>query len=212
MLQKKQILWESWNAKIEDFMSINTDDESRESEELEEFGLLKASDVAQFLEPVMSQVMYTPIGVYSMDSILKPSDKWDCWTAYTNFPITKKILDILNNDIDGIECLRVIGKYTFFIGVAKMFKIADVRSQIEDKICCYTENEILSDVSINETVELLKYQLTENNKHWSILVYPEGMVEYITSNEINTEYLNNLNNLLEKKKNFGGIILRSDHG
>jgi len=38
------------------------------------------------------------------------------------------------------------------------------------------------------------------------------MVEYVVANEINIEYLDALSSLIEKKNNFGGIILRSDHG
>lgn len=209
MISKKQILWESWNAKVEEFLTPVED-------VLEEIdGIDQSLDMFQgmtnILEP-MQQVIHTPLGVYPIDSMLKPSDKWDCWIGHTNFPITKKILNILNNNIDGIEVLKILGKYSFFIGVAKMFNILDIRSQIDEKICSYTESEILSDEQVNETVELLKFQLNESNKHWSILVYPAGMVEYITGSDLNTDYLNQLNALLEKKKNFGGIILRSDHG
>lgn len=206
MISKKQILWESWNARAEEIISnvANPEDDDIDIEEMPQM-------IESFLEPV-SQVIHTPIGVYPVESTLKPSDKWDCWIAYTNFPITKKILNILNNEIDGIEALKILGKYSFFIGVARMFNIKDVREQIDSKICSYTESEILSDENINETVELLKFQLSESNKHWSILVYPAGMVEYITGSELNVDYLNELNKLQEKKKNFGGIILRSDHG
>lgn len=206
MILKKQILWESWNARAEEIISnvANPEDDDIDIEEMPQM-------IESFLEPV-SQVIHTPIGVYPVESTLKPSDKWDCWIAYTNFAITKKILNILNNEIDGIEALKILGKYSFFIGVARMFNIKDVREQIDSKICSYTESEILSDENINETVELLKFQLSESNKHWSILVYPAGMVEYITGSELNVDYLNELNKLQEKKKNFGGIILRSDHG
>lgn len=206
MISKKQILWESWNARAEEIISnvANPEDDDINIEEMPQM-------IESFLEP-MSQVIHTPIGVYPIESTLKPSDKWDCWIAYTNFPITKKISNILNNEIDGVEALKILGKYTFFIGVARMFNIKDVREQIDSKICSYSESEILADENVNETVELLKFQLSESNKYWSILVYPAGMVEYITGSELNVDYLNELNKLQEKKKNFGGIILRSDHG
>lgn len=206
MISKKQILWESWNARAEEIISnvANPEDDDIDIEEMPQM-------IESFLEP-MSQVIHTPIGVYPIESTLKPSDKWDCWIAYTNFPITKKISNILNNEIDGVEALKILGKYTFFIGVARMFNIKDVREQIDSKICSYSESEILADENVNETVELLKFQLSESNKYWSILVYPAGMVEYITGSELNVDYLNELNKLQEKKKNFGGIILRSDHG
>ena len=85
------------------------------------------------------------MGPYPEESTLKPSDRWDCWMGYTNFPITNKVLSILNHDIEGIEALKILGKYSFFIGVAKMFEIADIRKNIEESLCIYTESEILSD-------------------------------------------------------------------
>ena len=117
----------------------------------------------------------------------------------------------MNTDIDGIEVLKIMGKYSFFIGVAQLFDIRDVRKQINEKICSYTKNEIFSNDDIQETVDLLKDQL-KDNKYWSILVCPEGRVEYVVANEINAEYLDALSSLIDKKNNFGGIILRSDNG
>ena len=161
--------------------------------------------------PVQSRLIYTPMGAYPEESILKPSDRWDCWIAHTNFPITGGIANILNTEIDGIEVLKVMGKYSFFIGVAQLFDIRDVRNQINNRICSYTEYEIFSNDEVQETVDLLKDQL-KDNKYWSILVSPEGNVEYVVANEINVEYLDALSSLVEKKNNFGGIILRSDNG
>lgn len=200
-------MWESWNAKI----LIEDEQPDTEQEETPSYEMNTEGVSQDYLIPIQSRLFYTPMGAYPEESILKPSDRWDCWTAHTNFPITGSIANILNTDIDGIEVLKVMGKYSFFIGVAKLFDIRDVRSQINDKICSYTENEIFSNNEVQETVDLLKNQLKEN-KFWSILVYPEGMVEYVVANEINAEYLDALSSLIEKKNNFGGIILRSDNG
>jgi hypothetical protein len=206
MKTKKKISWESWNAKVVEYLS---QDEEKEAA-IQDVELSESE--SQFFFPVpQSNVLYTPMGAYPEESMLKPSDRWDCWTASTNFPITKKIVNILNEEIDGVEALKIMGKYSFFIGVAQMFDIRDVRKQIDEKICSYTENEIFENNEIQETVNLLKNQLKDNN-FWSILVYPEGMVEYVVANEINAEYLDALSSLIEKKNNFGGIILRSDNG
>ena len=165
----------------------------------------------EFFMPVQSRLIYTPMGAYPEESILKPFYRWDCWIAHTNFPITGGIANILNTEIDGIEVLKVMGKYSFFIGVAQLFDIRDVREKINNRICSYTEYEIFSNDEVQETVDLLKDQL-KDNKYWSILVSPEGNVEYVVANEINVEYLDALSSLVEKKNNFGGIILRSDNG
>ena len=206
MTSKKKILWESWNAKI-----LASEEQPEPQQEEPSYEMPEVEVSPDFFIPVQSRLIYTPMGAYPEESMLKPSDRWDCWIAHTSFPITGSIASILNTDIDGIEVLKIMGKYSFFIGVAQLFDIRDVRKQINEKICSYTKNEIFSNDDIQETVDLLKDQL-KDNKYWSILVCPEGRVEYVVANEINAEYLDALSSLIDKKNNFGGIILRSDNG
>ena len=208
MSGKKMIVWESWNAKIAQQLEKINNEEIIEEVDAYIDEMTEKEMIIPFSQ---SRVVYTPLGAYPEESILKPSDRWDCWTAHTNFKVTHGIKNILNEKIDGVEVLKITGKYSFFIGVARMFSISDVRKQIDEKICSYTEDEILSNDEIFETVSTLRDQLEENN-HWTILICPEGMIEYIVGNEINMEYLDGLNTLLEKKNNFGGVILRSDDG
>lgn len=203
MNTKRKIVWESWNALVNEAPQENT--ESPDPAEYSEEQILN-----EMISIPVNKLQYTPIGPYPEESILKPSDRWDCWLCYTNFPITGKILNILNGEIDGIEALKIMGKYSFFIGIGRLFKILEVRKQIDERICSYTELELLSNIEIEKTVTLMKDQLREHN-YWSMLVYPEGHIEYAVSNEINIEYLNEINTLFEKKNNFGGIILRSEN-
>ncbi len=210
MLNNKKIAWQSWNAMVTEFYENDA-----ELALLEE--LLSANsheepteNTLKFLDP-MPRVLYTPYGPFPTESFLKPSDRWDCWIGYTNFPVTNKVSSTLNKDIEGVEALKILGKYSFFIGVAKLFDITNIRKEIEEKLCVYTESEVLSDDDIQETVDLVKSQL-KHNKFWSILVSPEGKVDYIVSDFMDEIYLDGLNRLLELKKHAGGIILRSKHG
>ena len=179
MTSKKKILWESWNAKI----SAQQQQPEPQQEEVS-YEMPEVEISPEFFMPVQSRLIYTPMGAYPEESILKPSDRWDCWIAHTNFPITGGIANILNTEIDGIEVLKVMGKYSFFIGVAQLFDIRDVREKINNRICSYTEYEIFSNDEVQETVDLLKDQL-KDNKYWSIIVSPEGNGEYVVANEIN---------------------------
>jgi hypothetical protein len=192
----KKIAWESWNAKVDVVSSIEPaqagEEEDYEIDQMSQFPI----DPSFILE--QQRILYTPIGPYPEESMLKPSERWDCWMGYTNFPVTNKISSVLNKDIDGIEALKILGKYSFFIGVARMFDISDVRKAIEERLCKYT-------------VDLVKSQL-KNNKYWSILVSPQGKVDYIVSDFMDEIYLDGLNRLLELKKQAGGIILRSKSG
>jgi hypothetical protein len=209
MSGRKKIAWESWNAKVDLISSAaqiqEVEDQEYEMEEVSQFPI----DPGFILE--QQKILYTPIGPYPEESMLKPSDRWDCWIGYTNFPITNKISNTLNKSVEGIEALKILGKYSFFIGVAKLFDISEVRKDIEETLCVYTESEILSDEEIQETVDLVKGQL-KANKYWSILVSPEGKVEYIVSDYMDRVYLDGLNSLIERKNQIGGIILRSQDG
>ena len=208
MSTHKKIAWESWNAKV-DIVSLSQpiDTEEHDYQEMDQMSQL---GMESFIVE-QQRILYTPIGPYPEESMLKPSDRWDCWIGYTNFPVTNKVSNILNKEIEGVEALKILGKYSFFIGVAKLFDITDIRKEIEEKLCVYTESEILSDEEIQETVDLVKGQL-KNNKYWSILVSPKGEVEYIVSDCMDKVYLDGLNGLLELKKRLGGIILRSQDG
>jgi hypothetical protein len=161
-----------------------------------------------FLQP--QKIINTPIGIYSQDSTLKPSDRWDCWVGYTNFDVTKRISNLIE-DTEGVEALRVLSRYSFFMGVGKLFDIKEVRRKIERQLCVYTEEEILSNENTQATVDLVKEQL-QSKKYWSILVSPEGKVEYIVSDKMDKGYLEGLSGLLKLKQDIGGIILRGNNG
>ena len=165
----KKIAWESWNSKVEEILSYEIEDteDTNEDNDIESLGSIALpSDLLSF----QPKIIHTPMGMFPEDSILKPSDRWDCWLGYTNFDITNKIADTIEN-VAGIEALNIIGRYTFFIGVAVLFDIKEVRRDIEESLCEYTEEEILSDKELVKTVNLVKKQL-QSVDYWSIQVGP----------------------------------------
>ena len=153
--------------------------------------------------------IHTPLGVYPLESMFKPSDRWDCWIGTSNFGITRSVENQLKNT-EGIECLRILGKYTFFLGIPCTFSFRDVRISIEKDLCVYTEQEIMND-NTRLTVDLLKEQI-QSSKHWSIFVGKGGDVDYIVGDKLDTEYLEGLRRLDETKQILGGIILRGENG
>jgi hypothetical protein len=131
---KKLIAWENWNVKekeLADFQDVDIIEETDADPE-------EIMQMDNFLSPILGemkpQVIQTPFGVVSFDSALKPSDRWDCWLGYTNFDITNKISDRIKI-INGVEALRIMSRYTFCVGVGKMFQFSDVRKEIENAIC-----------------------------------------------------------------------------
>jgi hypothetical protein len=59
---------------------------------------------------------------------------YDCWVGHANFDITPSIKGKLKNT-EGVEALRIITRYRFFIGVGKMFDFSEVRKVIESQHC-----------------------------------------------------------------------------
>lgn len=206
----KTIAWESWNVIEEDQLEDTESnpiqvDNIELDEEAEEENYPEINPMLLFNA---NRLVYTPLGNYSIETPLKPSDRWDCWIGHTNFDITGNIAEIIE-DTDGVEVLKVMGRYTFFIGVAKLFDIKDVRNEIENTLCHYTEDEILSDIDISETVKFIKNQL-DNDEFWAIMIGTDGSVEYISSNEKSHDYIENVQKLVALKNKIGGIIIHNN--
>jgi len=209
----KQITWTSWNAIADDYIESIILESEEMQRDLEE-SAKESSNEGMIFAPMFDQIkpitIHTPMGIFPLDSLWKPSDRWDCWIGTTNFSIRKSTGKILKNDVEGIEALKIMGRYTFFIGVPFIFDFTSVRKDIETKLCSYTEKEILTEET-KATVDLVKEQL-QNKKHWSILVASTGKVDYVFSDKFDQTYLEGLHRLLEMKQSLGGIILRGNHG
>lgn len=131
----KKIAWENWNEKEKDLVdagnleSLIDDGMENEEQIIQMDGML-----GPLLGEIRSPVIQTPFGVVTSDSLLKPSDRWDCWLGYTNFDLTNQISDKIKI-IEGIEALKIMSRYTFCIGVGKLFKFNMVRKEIENAVC-----------------------------------------------------------------------------
>jgi hypothetical protein len=58
---------------------------------------------------------------------------FECWIGHTNFDITNKIKEQLNQ-IPGIEILKILSRYRFFVGIGEMFDFQDVRHFVENEL------------------------------------------------------------------------------
>ncbi len=202
MSKKATIAWESWNAIVDEILSeepINFVDHLTE-EELEMMeNMLKYAPV----EPPQPKVLYTPYGLFAAESMLKPSNRWDCWFCYTSFDITKNMVKKIE-EIQGVEAIKVLSRYTMFIGIGKLFNSTLVKLDIEDTIS--GRDDII--LEVEETIEMVKNQVSEK-PYWAIFISPTAEIEYIMSDTLNDEYLNDLNKFENLRDKIGGTILRS---
>lgn len=203
---KKEIAWESWNAKeieiiesLEDFNQIETETDSEDGQ----------VGIPIFISQTRN--ITTPFGLYDESSMFRPAEKWDCWICHTNFNITASIFDKVNR-VAGVESLVVMGRYTFCIGIAKLFKSSAVKKVIEKEI---KKNIIdLEEVEnlIKANDEIKKVELIQGHLFWSVLMDNDGLIkDYVCSYEYNEDYINKIK-ILEKtkEKNAGYKIFSSD--
>ena len=73
---------------------------------------------------------------------------YDCWVGHANFDITPSVMSKLKRT-EGVEALKIISRYRFFIGVGKMFDFAEVRNFIENQHC----NEIKEFIDEERNIE-----------------------------------------------------------
>lgn len=121
-----KISWEHWNSKETcDLSSIDEDIEYSDGYKDDKVDM---SYITKDLE-----MIHTPFGSVPKTSRLKPSDRWDCWLGYTNTDITHSIEKRIAK-IPGVESLAIMGRYTFCIGVGKLFEFSSVRKEIENEL------------------------------------------------------------------------------
>lgn len=201
----RKIAWEKWydaeseedlvvereEAVLDDDIGFSNDDD------LEMSGSI---DINTFLNSV---TINTPIGKYHIADKLMPTKMFDCWIGHTNFDITKKEERVLNK-ASGVECLKVMSRYRFFIGIGKLFDFSSVRGEIQRLLLIDSYTEKSDGEEMSDIINSVK-----GNKKWAVFIGNDGTVHKIISNKDNcTDYDASLQNLLQLKN---GNIIMSDN-
>lgn len=201
-----KIEWQSWNSieeelchKQKPLASILEDDEDD----------IENKQEAIIFPPINQPYITTPFGTYDPDSPFRPAQRWDCWIGHTNFRITKGIVSILVN-IDGISALKILDRYSFCIGVGKMFKFKHVASEINRVLCSSPEKNLIEDLpqSVKEEIERLKDKIS-SSKYWCIFVDLDSNIYHHETDSVE-DFKSNLNSLERIKKSFGGYLLKNE--
>lgn len=200
-----KIEWQSWNS-IEEELShkqksvsniLSDDDEIEDKQETIVF------------PPLNQPYIITPFGTYDPESPFRPAQRWECWIGHTNFRLTKAIVAMLVN-VDGISALKVLDRYSFCIGVGKMFKFKHVASEINRILCSVPEKDLIEDLpeNIKDQINKLKKEIS-SNKYWCIFVDLDNNIHHHKTDSIE-DFKSNLNSLERIKKNFGGYLLKNE--
>jgi hypothetical protein len=165
-------------------------------EELED-NILTDEEMDDF-EDERPRLVSNGVGVFMLHD-RNPVNRMEFWRGYTNFPISERVLKVIN-DCPGVELITYLSRYTFVIGVGRLFKFADIRIELENKLCGKHQNEILiksiPDKDLQEKVTLLKDKISKEGD-WTMYIFPNGNITYAVDKGNKEEYNTNVAEILE---------------
>ena len=131
---KNKISWENWNTKEHEFLQEKNSNDSSIKGKFGEFIVDDEDEVVSMGDFGLQGNIITPFGAFPISSMFKPSDRWDCWIAHTNFSITNGMANKINKEVDGVAALNILDKYTFCVGISKSFESRLVMNDISFKL------------------------------------------------------------------------------
>lgn len=197
-----------WTHLDFDFVSGDDDDDFLEFGDDDDDGF---EDERPEISIKMPKMLMTPFGPHRVDDTLNPFRHFDFWMGSCNFSITQEIGKEILPEIDGIEKLLIISRYSFVIAVGKMFDSDDVKNKIEEELCgkAQVSLKLVQDDSMRQKI-LERYDELIKNKYWAMLVFPNGNMEEIYTEEINDDFNEKLASFRKSKDMSNGLLLCSN--
>jgi len=171
-------------------------------------------DEMEYEDPMVQRmpiqnVMSTPFGFWRVDDAMNPFKQFKMWMGHTNFSITPEVVEIIKS-IPGVEVLQIMTRYRFIIGVGELFDIRDVRSTIETQLECHKDEcDMIPDQQLLVQIFELREQLTAKFDQWAIYVFPNGQIDFTTSDEEN--FGQQLNLYKQAVDHSNGVLIESDN-
>lgn len=141
------IIWQKWldpfgqdDLPMEDVYNENdqdddpeyySEDEEDEGHPLTDFPEFQTAASKRLVLPI--RVLSTPMGFIPMNDNTASSKIFNFWTGHTNFNITKKVAQLLEETV-GVETLDIFTRYRFRIAIGKAFKDSDIMRDINSRI------------------------------------------------------------------------------
>ena len=140
MNNKPTIIWEKWRD------PYGTDDTNDITDMINDIIEKKSTEDSEYDTPIPEEqpnntnfikykmpMMITPVGLIPLTENTSPSKIFNFWTGHSNFNITQKISNIIEN-INGVETLDIFTRYRFRVGVGKAFKDSEVMYEINQQV------------------------------------------------------------------------------
>jgi hypothetical protein len=204
---RRVIKWQSQHLEINTLTGKLQDPPEFEDEYDDEYYDDEMMGPNQQRMPIQN-VMSTPFGFWRVDDAMNPFKQFKMWLGHTNFTITPEIVEVIKA-VPGVEVLQIMTRYRFIIGVGELFDIHDVRVTIENELeCNRDETDMISDQKLLEQVFELREQLSMHDQ-WAIYVFPNGEIDFTTSDEDN--FGQQLNLYRQAVDHSNGVLIESDN-
>lgn len=193
-----KIQWESFNYEFNQYTNEWEDTEPQEEEETEESSDLNGMSIEDFLgEEEYKAAIQTPWGIFNVTDPFAPYKRFEMWIGNTDFNVSQSFVNKVAK-IRGIELVKPLSRYTFIIGIGKLFKFDEIRLSIE-----MVGGVSLSSSNIPQEVSELITSL--GDKRFAIYVYPNKKFDYTI--ETDTDYHSKIEKFYEEKRKTNGVIL-----
>lgn len=176
----------------DEWQDTQTEEDEEESEHI-----VRSANVLDLLDlnNIVKTKIKTPFGYYDINDEFSPYNMFDCWIGHCNFRITHHDVDILDSQINGIGCLKVLSPYRFFIGIEKMFTFPTIRIQIQKDLCqnLDIENDIKSNNDADYVINMVLSKINDalfsikESEKWAIFIGRTGEIETIKGNDFSSE-------------------------
>ena len=136
-------------------------------------------DDEEFSLDINTIMIRTPLGLFSQDEPMSPGNMFECWIGHTDFNITSSEVDRLNI-VEGVEVLKIMSRYRFFIGVGKLFTFSSVRPLIESAL--KIGKSFLSEPRSSTLEEVMEY--LQDKERWIIYQEKDGTYSAMSTDKI----------------------------
>lgn len=149
--------------------------------------------------------LFTPIGYVSQKLYAGNRNDFKFWAGNTNFPITKTVAETINRS-EGVEVFNIFTQYKFRISPGKLFKISEVKRNIEINLDCRLKFG-LSTESYYE-IKSIQVKLKKSRLPWIIYILPNGRYEWTQFQDID-QFKDEYDKYYEANQTINGFILSS---
>lgn len=191
-----------------------------------EYGDTEEHDMESVLKDMLSPIKKgRPVklvqgdnGIFGVPELSLPSKVFKLFLGHCNFNIDEAVARIINRTI-GVEVFRVASRYRFELGVGIAFESTEIRQRIQRAICGSPEQELEEILSIAQSVnenlppEILakveKKIQNDGGKYWAVYVLPNGRMKLVSSNALDYDFVDKVNEFMIPISEVGGCLLIS---